>query len=507
MSGPNKEQWEVAIHEELDTLNNKNVFSPVTHVPHGRRPIGSRWVFAVKPDGRFKARLVAQGFRQIYGVDYFDTYSPTLHMDSLRILLAVATFNDWEIHQIDIKTAYLEGDLSETIYMRTPEGINHSKYVKVNKALYGLKQSGKVWNEKLDNRLVRLDFQKSESDSCIYIHNDREIFIGVYVHDLVICGKIISDVVDLKRQLFSYFPVKDLGPINLVVGWKITRDRPTRTLNISQADYVINKVESLGLGDAKSKNSPLEGYSAILPAEDDEQKADDSAYPSAIGSLGYASNSTRPDICFATSQLARFNASPVVRHWNGVCRVYRYLKDTKDYCITYSFGPRASKLKNELMIKIFSDTDFASDVHTRRSVSGYIVMLGGGPICWQTKRQKSIATSTTEAEYFALFEASKQAIWVRRLLTELSIAEHLIDHDGLSILTDNQSALALVKGTNSTKAKHIDVAYHFSRECIQKGQTKINYVPTGDMLADILTKPLNHSKIYPICKKIFHLQK
>lgn len=504
VTGPNKMEWESAIHEELDSLKQKKVLTPVIHVPHGRRPIGYRWVFVVKSNGRFRARLVAQGFSQVYGVDYFETYSPTLHMDSLRILLAAGAFNDWEIHQIDVKTAYLEGDLDEDIFMRAPEGLECAgKFVKLNKSLYGLKQSGKVWYEKLNDKLLHFDFQKSSSDPCIYIHNSKPIFIGVYVDDLVICGNLVADIVDTKSQLSSCFPIKDLGIINTVIGWKITRDRSTRTLCISQSDYILSKIESLGLSDAKVYNSPLDGYDAILPAEDGEQQADNSAYPSAIGSLGYASNSTRPDICFATSQLARFNASPVIRHWKGVCRVYRYLKATHDYQITFKFGPPSAEISKEMKAIIYSDSDFASDISTRRSVSGYVAMLGGGPVCWQSKRQKSVATSTTEAEYIALFEASKQSIWIKRLLTELKIASKVVDYDGMRVYTDNQSALALVKGTNSTKAKHIDVAYHFAKDCVQNDTIKVEYIPTKEMLADILTKPLTHAKATPICQKLF----
>ncbi|KAI0993402.1 hypothetical protein K3495_g14782, partial [Podosphaera aphanis] len=503
VGGPNKSNWQIAIDEELDSLSEKNVFTPVTHVPHDRKPIGSRWVFTVKSDGRFKARLVAQGFSQIHGVDYFDTYSPTLRMDSLRILLAVATFNDWEIDQVDVKTAYLEGDLDEVIFMRSPEGMKTTKYVRLNKSLYGLKQSGKAWYEKLDNRLTNIGFKKSDCDGCVYIHLSNRVVVGVYVDDLVICGSLVENVRKLKEKLTSYFPIKDLGPIQTIIGWKVYRDRSRRILKITQAPYIHDKINSFGLKDAKKYESPMEGYSGLLPAREDEQPADESAYPSAIGSLGYAANSTRPDISFATYQLARFNASPAVRHWKSACRVFRYLKATEDYCITYNFGPSTDNITDNKMAVIYSDSDYASDVSTRRSVSGYSLMLGGGPVCWQSKRQKSVATSTTEAEYIALFEASKQAIWVSRFLRELHVEGQLVGKNGMLVYTDNQSALALARGTNSTKAKHIDVAYHFSRNCVNDGTIRIEYIPTEDMLADILTKPLSPSRTKALCRKIF----
>ncbi|VDB90564.1 Bgt-51627 [Blumeria graminis f. sp. tritici] len=392
INGPDKTKWLTAIGGELESLDLKKVFNSITHIPHGRKPVGLRWVFPVKSDGRYKARLVAQGFSQTYGVDYFDTYSPTLRMDSLRILLAVANFCDWEIHQIDVKTAYLEGDLHEEIYMRCPEGMTGTKYVRVDKALYGLKQSGRVWYQKLNNKLYSLDFKRSNCDQCIYIHSKVQVVIGVYVDDLIICGKVLQQVVEIKQQLSSFFPIKDLGLIGTVIGWNITRDRSNRILNISQRDYLVDKVASFGLQDAKACATPMDGYSGIVPGGEEESLADESAYASAVGSLGYASNGTRPNICFATSQLGSFNSRPVDRHWNSVCRVLRYTKGSTEYCVTYNFGPVSQTPSQELKATLYSDSDYASDTTTRRSVSGYILMLGGGPVCWQAKRQKSVST-------------------------------------------------------------------------------------------------------------------
>lgn len=503
INGSEKSKWQAAIDEELESMRTKNVFSQVTHIPHDRKPVGSRWVFTIKSDGRYRARLVAQGFSQVYGIDYFDTYSPTLQMDSLRILLAVAAFRDWEIHQVDVKTAYLEADLNEDIYIKRPEGMAGTKYVKLNKSLYGLKQSGRAWYEKLDTKLSSLGFEKSEYDQCIYIHSKLQLVIGVYVDDLVICGKVYNDVKDIKQKLSSFFPIKDLGPIDTIIGWKISRERSSRTLKISQAHYLTEKVKSFGLEDGKIVSSPLEGYHGILPKQDEEKLADESAYASAIGSLGYASSSTRPDISFAVSQLGSFNSSPAIRHWNCVCRLLRYIKGSKDYHITYSFGPHTCEIIHEMKATLYSDSDFASDIITRRSVSGYIMMLGNGPVSWQSRRQKSVSTSTAEAEYVALFEASKNATWLTGFLNELHVSEKLIDDSGILTFTDNQSAMAIAKGVNSTKTRHIDVAYHYVRKCVQNGIVSLNYIPSAEMLADILTKPLPCARVKTLCENIF----
>ncbi|KAI0992016.1 hypothetical protein K3495_g16170, partial [Podosphaera aphanis] len=279
--GPDSEKWHVAIQEELKSLEEKKVFTPVVHVPHGRKPVGSRWVFAVKSDGRFKARLVAKGFSQVYGVDYLETYSPTLRTDSLRILLSVATFRNWEIHQVDVKTAYLEGTLDEVIYMKSPEGMGGTQYVQVNKALYGLKQSGKAWYAKLDSELSSLGLEKSNCDPCVYISKTKQLVIGVYVDDLVILGSNILHVEKIKERLSSKFPIKDLKEIDTIIGWRIRRDRKNRTLKISQAHYLADKIKSFGLENAKPYNSPLDGYEGIMPAREGETSADESAYSSA----------------------------------------------------------------------------------------------------------------------------------------------------------------------------------------------------------------------------------
>ncbi|KAI1003731.1 hypothetical protein K3495_g4473 [Podosphaera aphanis] len=198
--------------------------------------------------------------------------------------------------------------------MRLPGGFEGSGYVRVNKALFGLKQSGKAWYEKLNTKLISLGFERSTSDHYVYIHPSKQCIIGAYVDDLVVCGVGVENVKTLKDRLSDFFHIKDLGLIDTILGWKVTRDRTTRTLKISQSHYINNKIKSFGLNNAKPYTSPLEGYNGILLALEGEPLADESAYSSAVGSVGYASNSTRPDITFATSQLGRHNSSPVERH-------------------------------------------------------------------------------------------------------------------------------------------------------------------------------------------------
>lgn len=214
-------------------------------------------------------------------------------------------------------------------------------------------------------------------------------------------------------------------------------------------------------------SSPLDGYSGILP-QVWEPLADKSAYSKTVGSPGHSSNSTRVDITFAVSQLGAYNSSPVQRHRTSVCRVFGYLLGASEYSTTYSYGPKSCDYQADCQATIFSDADFAADVTTRRSVPGPILMMGGGPVCWKSRKLKAVSTSTAEAEYVALSEASKQAIWAKRFLTELHVADKLFSENRIAALSDNQSALAIVKGSKSSKAKHIDISFHPVRECIEK---------------------------------------
>ncbi|KAI1003364.1 hypothetical protein K3495_g4845 [Podosphaera aphanis] len=299
------------------------------------------------------------------------------------------------------------------------------------------------------------------------------MIIGVYVDDLIICGKLLEHVIRFKQQLYSACPIKDLGEIGVIIGWKVTRRRVTRTLKISQAEYIKVKICSFGLQDAKVFTSPLNGYDGFSPGQKDEPLADKSAYARAVGSLGYASNGTRPDIAFAFSQLGSYNSCPVNRHWNSVCRALRYLKCSIDNCTTYNFEPYFTELSEIEKLSIYSDSDFAGDVVSRRSVSGYIVMLGGGPV-------------------------SKQAVWVNRLFTEFFVVDKFVENAGILMFSDNQSALSIAGGTNSAKTKHIDISYHFVRDCVRGKKINIKYIPTAKMLADLLTKPLSHTKAKPL---------
>jgi hypothetical protein len=490
-------EWKAAIQDELQKLVSMGAFK-VRDLPKGRKRISSRWVFNVKYTStglidKFKARLVAKGFRQTYGDDYTDTFSPTIKMDSLRALLAIAAANNWPIEQMDIISAYLAGVLDEDIYMAAPDGLGlpDSATVKVIKALYGLKQSGRVWYKKIQALLKTLGFERTDSDWSVFVNKDKTLFVGVYVDDLVITGPSLTAIKALKVAISAAFPVKDLGNIKMCLGLHIVRDEVSKTLSIDQTQYIKNMLVAYRMENSTPVSTPIDGYESTAPALPGEPRADSQLYQQAVGSLQYSSVGTRLDITYAVGRLSQHLIDPTIRHWNAVLRVFRYLKGTLYYCLVFRIGVSDGILEG------YTDADYAS-AQDRVSISAYTFIFNGASIAWSSKRQRTIATSTVEAEYIALCAGAKQAVWLRGLFLELGQAKFLSKAPGRPVLLygDNQGALALVENPeNHARTKHIDVQYHYIRHLVGNGSITTAYCPTDQMAADVLTKPLTKVKL------------
>jgi hypothetical protein len=486
--------WKTAMDIEIDTLLKANTWTPVQR-PEDKNIVGSKWVFRIKykADGsidKYKARLVARGFTQIYGVDYYDTYSPVARISSLRAVLAIAAHNDWEIESFDFNGAYLNGELDEDeeIYMQPPPGYDfeyEGEVLKLEKSLYGLKQAGRRWYETLSRALIDLGFWISENDPGIFIkYIDEDILILViYVDDCTLTGssaELIDEYIDILDSIFS---LTHLGPIYWLLGIKIIRDRDARTISLSQTTYITNIIERFHLQDAKPLKTPM--TPGTLPSKDDcpsDQTEHDYMakvpYREAIGSIMYAAIATRPDIAFAVSTLSQFLENPGRLHWEAVKRVLRYLSGTKDFKLTY--GTENHELTG------YTDADGAAQKH-RKAISGHVFLINGGAISWSSRKQELVTLSTTEAEYVAATHAAKEATWLRKLLKEINIQ----DNTPTTLFCDNQSALKLATDDNyHARTKHIDTRYHYIRDVIAKGIINTVYCPTEDMVADALTKPL-----------------
>ena len=420
--------------EELESLH-KNVTWELVKLPKDKKVIGCKWVYK-KKDGvpgvenaRFKARLVAKGFSQKKGIDYDEVFSPVVKHTSIRVLLAMVALFDMELEQLDVKTAFLHGELEETIYMTQPEGHfvkGKEDYVcKLKKSLYGLKQSPRQWYKRFDKFMLSLGYFRSTYDSCVYFkrHEDGScVYLLLYVDDMLIAAKNISEIQVLKKQLSDEFEMKDLGAAKKILGMEIQRDRTSKKVYLSQKSYIEKVLERFGMQEAKPVQTPLASHFRLSALDSPQSEEDKKAmsqvpYCNAVGSLMYAMVCTRPDIVQAVSVVSRYMANPGRLHWRAVKWILRYLKGTTGMGLVFDGVSTSGTL-----VVGFVDSDYAGDLDKRRSLTGYLFRFSGSAISWRSTLQSTVALSTTEAEYMAASEAVKEAIWLRNLVTELGEA-------------------------------------------------------------------------------------
>ncbi|KAK3749555.1 hypothetical protein QZH41_007287 [Actinostola sp. cb2023] len=497
LKGELSAQWQEAMNSEYSSLLENDTWELVPP-PEGANVIGSRWVFKVKRDengsvDRFKGRLVAQGYSQMKGIDYDEVFSPVARHESLRSLLALANAHDLEMHQMDVTTAFLNGTLDCEIYMSQPEGFVDPKkpdhVCKLKKSIYGLKQSARCWNTTIDEYLKSADYRKSDADGCIYVKSIREadghisyMIMGVYVDDIVTVSNDCSLLKAEKAGLCQRFKMVDQGEIHYLLGMSIKRDRASRTLTINQPGYLEKVLKRFGMENCKPVSTPLELGKKFQQLSANDDAFDDQIYRQAIGCLTYASTTTRPDIAAAVGVLSQYTSNPSNDHWMGIKRVLRYIKGTMNYGLKFS-----AQEQNPQLIG-YSDADWAGDIDTRKSTSGYVFQFGNGTVSWSSRKQSTVAKSSTEAEYVALSSATQEAIWLRRLMKDLG---GRVDTSATTIYEDNQGAIELAKNAKyHNRTKHIDICHHFVRERIVSNEISVSFCPTEDMVADIMTKGL-----------------
>ena len=499
---PDWPRWEEGIRKVLATLQAAGTWE-LADLPTGANLVGSKWVFRAKKDAagnivRYKARLVAQGYSQVPGVDYFDTYAPVANLASIRTVLALAARLDLELHQIDIKGAYLNGELTtdEVIYMRQPPGFEskeHPRQVcRLRKTLYGLKQSGRRWYQKLVEILVdKLGLTQCDVDQAVFFTRTKAgelIIIVVHVDDCTIAASSINTILRIKEQLRAHVEITDLGELHWLLGIEVTRNRDNRTISLSQKSYLESIIRRFNFEDLKPVSNPMEPSTKLHSGQSPSTGAEYAAmthipYREAVGSLMYASLGTRPDISYAVTTVSRFSSNPGQIHWDAVRRIYRYLSGTKELKLTYGGV--------ESVLAGYADAD-GSMAEDRRAVSGYAFLIDGGAVSWSSKRQEIVSLSTTESEYVAATHASKEALWLRSLISQ--IFEPITEPT--TLFSDNQSAIALTKDHQyHARTKHIDIRFHFIRWIIEEGKLRLVFCPTGDMLADTLTKALPSPKV------------
>ena len=421
-------------------------------------------------------------------------------MSSIRVIMSLVGILDLELEQMDVKTVFLHGDLEEEIYMEQPEGFiekgKESYVCKLKKSLYGLKQAPRQWYKKFESVMVQQGYKKTTSDHCVFVQkfSDNDfIILLLYVDDMLIVGLNSLRIQNLKGELSKSFAMKDLGPAKQILGIRITRDRKCKKLWLSQEKYIEKVLQRFNMAKAKAVSTPLPTSLKLSvkqsPNEQEEEYLQKVPYASAVGSLMYAMVCTRPDLAHAVGVVSRFLSNPGKEHWNAVKWILRYLQGTSS--LKLCFGTEKPILCG------YTDSDMAGDVDSRRSTSGYLVTFAGGAVSWQSRLQKCIALSTTEAEFIAATEACKELLWMKKFLNELGFTQKRY-----VLLCDSQSAIHLSKNpTFHGKSKHIDVRYHWIRDVLDSKSVELEKVHTDDNGADMCTKALPRMK-FESCRLI-----
>jgi hypothetical protein len=471
----------------MEALRDRHVFDLVD-LPKNKKPISNRWVFDTKADGRKRARLVAKGFQQKEGIDYNAIFSPVVRYETVRLMIALGALENWHFEALDVKTAFLYGTLNEEVYMKQPEGFvirgKEDKVFHLKKAIYGLKQASYSWWEELKNSMSQLGFQHTQSDAGVFVRkykNGDKVIAIIYVDDALFASSNKKLALEAKSQFMKKWECRDLGEAKEFLGMQIHRDG--KTISLSQTKYLKQVLERFRMQNCKFAKTPLP--SGWRGTKNHEQASPDFRlrYQAIIGSLLYLMIGTRPDIAFAVTRLAQYAANPSQEHMDKALYICKYLAGTANYELIYDGSSNKGLLA-------YSDSDFAGCTDTRRSITGYMVKLANGIICWQSHAQKTVALSSTEAEYMAISDCSRQIVWLQSLLGELGFAQ-----ERTPIYGDNQGSIFI--GSNPVqdrRTKHIDTRYHFIREKIVEGKVEVFFVEGNKNIADMFTKNLGNIK-------------
>ncbi|GKA82599.1 zinc finger, CCHC-type containing protein [Tanacetum coccineum] len=483
-------KWIEAMKIELDSINKNNTWA-LTTLPPNQKAIGLKWVFKTKRDAKgniikYKARLVAKGYVQEQGIDFDEVFAPVARIETVRLILALAAYHGWQVHHLDVKSAFLHGNLKEEVYVTQPEGFvqqgNSGKVYKLTKALYGLRQAPRAWNVKLDQTLKSLDFKKCNLEQAVYTKRSKNstLIVGVYVDDLIITGTPKKEIKVFKSQMEEKFEMSDLGLLAYYLGNEVTQTGGEIT--IKQTGYINKILKETSMMDSNDTKIPMDPGTKVGQMAK-MKPVDTTYYRSLIGSLRYLLH-TRPDLSYAVGLLSRFMQDPKEIHLKAVKQVIRYIKGTKEHGIIY-------KKEGGCKTTGYSDSSYGINTDQGKGTIGIVFYFGESPITWCTQKQPTVALSSCESEFMAATAAACQALWLKRLLSELTGWEE----ERITLKVDNVSAIALVRNpVFHGRSKHIDIRYHFIRECVENGHINVEHVSGELQRADILTKALPRLK-------------
>ncbi|CAI7794339.1 unnamed protein product [Closterium sp. NIES-54] len=451
------------------------------------------WIFRVKrPPGSppaFKARYVARGFSQRQGVEFFQTFSPTPKMTTLRVLLHFAAQRHYELHSLDFSTAFLQGSLHEEIWLRRPPGFTESfptgTQWSLRRPVYGLRQAPREWHDTLRTTLASLGFSTSTADPSLFLRTDATLppfYVLVYVDDLVFATADTEALALVKSELQKRHTCTDLGELTSYLGLQITRDRAQRTITLTQSHMVQQILQRFDFTYSSPQSTPLPTGHSLSAPPSDESVEPSGPYLDLVGCLMYLMTCTRPDLAYPLSLLARYVAPGRHRkvHWDAAKRVLRYLCSTSGMGLV--LGGRA-----QVVLTGHVDASWVDDLATQRSSQGYTFSLGSGSVSWRSTRSSSVLSSSCEAEIYAGAMAAQELRWLTYLLTDLGE----VPRSPPGLYDDNKAMLALCQEHRlEHRTKHIALRYFLARELQQRGQLRLAYVASQANTADVFTKAL-----------------
>ncbi|GJT02972.1 putative RNA-directed DNA polymerase [Tanacetum coccineum] len=475
--------WVEAMQEELLQFKLQKVWILVD-LPKGHRAIGTKWVYRNKKDERGivirnKARLVAQGHTQEEGIDYDEVFAPVARIEAIRMFLAYASYMGFMVYQMDVKSAFLYGQIEEEVYVCQPPGFedpNHpDKVYKVVKALYGLHQAPRAWYDTLANYLLCNGFQRGKIDQTLFIKRQKGhiLLVQIYVDDIIF-GSTKKELCDeFEKLMKDKFQMSSMGELTFFLGLQVQQKK--KGIFISQDKYVHEILRKYNYTDVKSASTPTYLEKPLFQ-DGDVADVDEHLYRSMIRSLMYLIAS-RPDIMFAVCACARFQGSLKTSHLLAVKRIFRYLKGKPSLGLWYSKD-------SPLELVAFTDSDYAGVTQDRKSTTGGCQFLGNRLISWQCKKQTIVATSTTEAEYVAAANCCGQVLWIQNQLLDYGY-----NFMNTVIYIDNNSTICIIENpVQHSKTKHIEIRHHFIRDCNAKKLIQMVKIDTEHNVADLLTK-------------------
>jgi len=493
MASVNAPAWQQAMNDELAVMDKFGVYELVPR-PKGCNVVSCRWVFAKKLDvhgrlDRLKARLCARGFSQVAGEDYTDTFAPTGRIRVLRAMMAEASGRgDVFTRQWDVTSAFLHALPDEEIFMEAPPGTlpkDDDRVWRLRRVIYGLRQAGHLFHQLVDETLVGAGAVRSDADACFYIlrRGDEWVKILCYVDDFAVTSNSPGLYGEIWETMQSIFDIKDLGVLRLFLGIHITYD-VDGCISVDQQHYVKIVLGRLGMSGTPGvgpKSPMASGTKAKLSPGDAEPCGTDVPYKTAVGALFWIARGTRFDIAYAVSQAARFMEAPTVRHWKAVVRIFRYLAGTIGQKLR--MGPRGGV--NDLLLRSYTDSDWAGDIETRKSRTGWLVGIGGACVAWRSSLQTGYSQSATEAEYVALADAAKEVLWWHKLYRDMG----WYCAQPTPIMVDNRGAMLLTTGEgNFNRSKHIALRYHSLRQWVAEVLIRVFPIAGLNNCADVLTK-------------------